>query len=149
MPLFQVEFSLLTPEENPAVYGYGLGTGVTQASELLGLPAATFPLNYNNARYDIAVFLWDLPTGISGTLEYSSDLFEPATIRHLVEDFICMLEFIAQQPHATLDQLVDKLRAVEAGRRTAVEEQYRASMSLGLASLRRGQPGQSGGSNSQ
>jgi hypothetical protein len=149
MPLFQVEFSLLTPEENPAVYGYGLGAGVTQATELLGLPAATFPLNYNNARYDIAAFLWDLPTGITGTLEYSSDLFEPATIRNLVEDFICVLEFIAQHPHATLDQLAHKLRTVEVGRKTAVEDQYRASMSLGLASLRRQQPGQSGGSNSQ
>jgi non-ribosomal peptide synthetase component F len=145
MPLFQVEFSLLTPEENPAMYGYGLGTGVTQASELLGLPATTFPLHYNNARYDIAVFLWDLPTGITGTLEYSSDLFEPATIRTLVEDFVLALKFVAEQPLATLDRLVSELTAVEASRRTEVEDRYRASMSSKLASLRRRKPGQSGG----
>jgi hypothetical protein len=149
MPLFQVEFSLLTPEENPAVYGYGLGAGVTQTSELLGMPATTFPVHYNNARYDIAVFLWDLPAGITGTLEYSSDLFEAATIRALVEDFVLALKFVAEQPGATLDRLVGELKAAAANRQSKVEDRYRASMRSGLASLRRGKSGQSGGSKSR
>jgi hypothetical protein len=146
MPLFQVQFSLLTPEENPALYGYGLGTGVIQASELLGMPATTFPVQYDNARYDIAAFLWDLPTGISGTLEYSSDLFEPTTMRYLVEDFVEALKFIAEQPDATLGQLVSELKAAEANRRAEVEAKYHASMRHRLASLRQRKTGRSGGS---
>ena len=64
-PLFQIQFSLLTPDHNPAVYGYGLGSGNIETLTLPGLTLTPVDVQYENARYDIAVFLWDMPQGYS------------------------------------------------------------------------------------
>ena len=54
-PLFTVQFSLLTPDHNPAVYGYGLDTGIAEPVDLPGLTVRPVPVHYDNARYDVAV----------------------------------------------------------------------------------------------
>jgi hypothetical protein len=136
-PLFQVEFSLLTPEVNPAVYGYGLGSGVAQTSELLGLVATTFPVRYDNARYDLAVFLWDMPDSISGVIEYRTDLFERETIDRMAEDFKTVLHIVAERPHVTLDELVSHLEDVSERRNVDAVEQYDQSLRRKLQSIRR------------
>ncbi len=136
-PLFQVQFSLLTPDHNPAVYGYGLSSGDIEKVDLGGLAMTPIDVHYDNARYDIAAFLWDMPEGIQGTIEYSSDLFDPDTIAHLVERFEKVLNSVVASPGANLDTFVDELDQLESVRKAATQKAFKSSMNKGLKSIKR------------
>jgi len=140
-PLFQIEFSLLTPDQNPAVYGYGLATGAIETLELPGLVMTPFPVQYENARYDVAVFLWDMPQGIHGTIEYSTDLFDDATIVQMVQRYEILLRAAAERPDATLDALVGPLDAVARESRATAEQSYDRSLKQKLKTLKRRRAG--------
>lgn len=136
-PLFQVQFSLLTPDHNPAVYGYGLEMGQIETVQLPGLVMSPVPIKFDNARYDIAIFLWDMPGGIEGTLEYSRDLFEPATMQRLVERYEAVLRAVIEKPAATLSDLVSGLREADSSAEKAAAQNLKESMQSKLKGLRR------------
>src|SRR5205085_8281334 len=57
------------------------------------------------AKFDLTLFMWQGPEGLAGSLEYATDLFDPATIDRLLGHFQTLLEGIAadpQQPAAAL-----------------------------------------------
>ncbi len=136
-PLFQVEFSLLTPDHNPAVYGYGLAAGMIETLSLPGLVMSPVEVQYENARYDVAVFLWDMPQGIQGTIEYSTDLFDDATIARLVERYEALLRAVAERPESTLAELVGLLEESERSAKSAAEKTHARSMKNKLKSIKR------------
>jgi hypothetical protein len=105
-PLFQVELTLLTPDQNPAVYGYGLSE-VRQSLTLPGLTVETLEVEGGVARFDMSIFIWDLPEALIGTVEYCTDLWESATIARLVERFASLLRRAVAHPEATLEALCD------------------------------------------
>ena len=57
------------------------------------------------AQFDLSLNLWEVPNGLNGFLEYSSDLFEAATIARMVEQFATLLAGIVAQPHVRLAAL--------------------------------------------
>lgn len=120
-PLYQVVFDLLTLDHNPAVYDYGLSVGAQETLEFAGLRLTSFDFEYNVSRFDLAVFIWDFPENLTGTFEYSADLFEPATIARLVEQFEILLRHIVADPDARLKTLVAILDR-EAQQRQAARE---------------------------
>lgn len=105
-PLFQVELTLLTPDQNPAVYGYGLSE-VRESLTLPGLTVETLAVEGGVARFDMSIFIWDLPEALAGTVEYCTDLFEPATIARLVERFEILLRRAVAHPESTLEALCE------------------------------------------
>lgn len=127
-PLYQIVFDLLTPDLNPAVYGYGLSAGVTETLELAGLKVTPLDVEYGIARFDLAVFIWDLPAGLQGAFEYSTDLFEPATIARLAENFASLLGFIVNAPDARLRALVEQLDATDRQQQKSSEKTYQAAV---------------------
>ena len=56
---------------------------------------------------DLGLWLMEVPGGLEGGLNYNVDLFEPATVRMLVERLLGLLERAAQSPAATLRELLD------------------------------------------
>jgi amino acid adenylation domain-containing protein len=50
------------------------------------------------ARYDLALLVFETANGLEGSLAYSSDLFEPETMRRLCAHYCVMLEAIANDP---------------------------------------------------
>lgn len=136
-PLFQIEFSLLTPDKNPAVFGYGLAMGSIETVELPGLVMTPVDVDYDNARYDIAVFLWDMPGGVHGTIEYSSDLFDAATMERLAQRYETLLRSVVERPEATLAELVGVLAEADRDAATAAEQSHEQSMKDKLKSIRR------------
>ena len=140
-PLFQVQFSLLTPDHNPAVYGYGLATRAIETLELPGLVMTPVAVQYDNARYDIAVFLWDMPQGIQGTIEYSTDLFEDATIARMVHRYETLLRFVVDRSDVSLAALVARLEEDDQETRTAAEETYERSAQQKLKAIKRRRSG--------
>ncbi|MFF0087440.1 condensation domain-containing protein [Streptomyces canus] len=90
-PLFQVSFALQnTPQEPPRLEGLEL--------ELLELDTST-------AKFDLLLSIAETGSGLRGTLEYSTALFDPGTIARFGEDFARLLRGIAADPETRLSQL--------------------------------------------
>ncbi|MEW5930969.1 MAG: amino acid adenylation domain-containing protein [Gemmatimonadota bacterium] len=111
-PLFQVLFEL-----------HNAGSG---AGPMPGLRVRDVPVESGVAKYDLAVGLQGGPGGLLGGLTYSTDLFERATARRLVEHLGRVLEQVAADPGLRtweVDLLgeAERRRVVEEWNRTAAE----------------------------
>jgi amino acid adenylation domain-containing protein len=71
-------------------------------------PTATLgslEIDQRTAVFDVTLHLLESSEGLSGQFEYSTDLFEAATIARLAEHFQTMLEGIVSNPDQRLSQL--------------------------------------------
>src|SRR5690349_18248453 len=91
-PLFQVSFQLFSAQLEGSTPGGPEG-------------APTIDLNRGMAIFDIAVNIWDGPDGLSGHVEYSTDLFEPATIARLIDHYRTLLKSVVAEPDARISTL--------------------------------------------
>src|SRR5262249_18762895 len=67
--------------------------------------SATIEINRGMAIFDIAVNIWEGPNGLGGHIEYSTDLFDAATIERLTGHFQVLLKSIVANPEARLATL--------------------------------------------
>ena len=90
-PLFQVSFQLFSTqtERGPAAE-----TGTT-----------TIEINRGMAIFDLAVNIWEGPDGLGGHIEYSTDLFDAATIARLAGHFRVLLKNVVANPDLRLSAL--------------------------------------------
>ncbi|MEL7244852.1 MAG: amino acid adenylation domain-containing protein, partial [Cyanobacteria bacterium J06573_2] len=91
MPLFQVKFDLQLATVKPL--------------ELNGLTVERDSYEQEFVKYELRLNLQDTETGISGQVEYSSDLFDEETISRLVEHFRVLLEGIVENPDCQIGYL--------------------------------------------
>ena len=90
-PLFQVLFVLHnTPQ---------------QALELPGLTVHPLEIDPGTARFDVTLEFWETPEGLRGRFEYSTDLFEAATIARMAGHLQTLLEGIVADPEQRLSRL--------------------------------------------
>ncbi|RKH10845.1 non-ribosomal peptide synthetase, partial [Corallococcus sp. CA041A] len=76
--------------------------------EALRVPGMAFqpiPLEGNSSRFDLALTLFEVPQGLTGFLEYSSDLFDASTAQRLMGHFGVLLSSLAAQPDARVSTL--------------------------------------------
>src|SRR5262249_55818640 len=107
-PLFQVNFRLVT---------------VPLLS--LKLPRLNTTIRFSNAvtsKFDLALELWLNADGFGGYFEYSTDLFEEATITAMASAFEQVLGAVLDQPDTPIDQLV-AVEQLGARRRSATQTQ--------------------------
>ncbi|KUO06366.1 non-ribosomal peptide synthetase [Streptomyces sp. DSM 15324] len=89
--------------------------------ELPGLEATVFQARTGTAKFDLFFSLVErktddgAPDGIEGAVEYSSDLYEPDTVRVLFERWVRLLAAVADAPNRPIAQ-VDVLTASERER---------------------------------
>ncbi len=96
-PLFQVKLVLQnTPLE---------------ARSLRDLEVALLDLHNQTAKFDLLLNLNEGPAGIAGTLEFDTDLYEPATIQRLLAGFCAVLTRVAARPDDRLAEIEEDLRA--------------------------------------
>jgi amino acid adenylation domain-containing protein/non-ribosomal peptide synthase protein (TIGR01720 family) len=57
------------------------------------------------AKFDLTWYLFDRGEHVEGTLEYSTDLFEPPTMERMVERFQELLRWLVERPHAPLAEV--------------------------------------------
>ncbi|MFA6231849.1 MAG: amino acid adenylation domain-containing protein [Rhodanobacter sp.] len=100
-PLFQVDFTF---ENLPQ-----------QQFELPELRMTRMDSPSVTTHLDMALFMRESPTGLQGTIEYATELFDHATIGRLVEQYVYVLEQVAARPEARLSEL-QLLRAEERQR---------------------------------
>ncbi len=113
-PIYQIVFSLNRTEAD-----VGLGGGIGS----FGLPGLeVFPeeVHTGTAKFDLTV---EVAIAKSGSLtvnaEYSADLWDAASVFHLVSQYLTLLEGIAAQPRARLSELP---LLTESERRQIIEE---------------------------
>jgi alpha-ketoglutarate-dependent taurine dioxygenase len=69
--------------------------------------------------FDLTLFIHHGPAGVSGDLEYNTDLFDAPTISRLLEDYTAILGRVAAEPEIRLTALRGLLRRKEGTRMTA------------------------------
>ncbi|MGN6279842.1 MAG: non-ribosomal peptide synthetase [Sphingomonas sp.] len=88
-PLFNTLFSI-----EPPVDPFPEGWDLTQMDVVVGA-----------AKYDLYLELDERPSGMDGRFLYSTELFDPATIRRMIAHWTRMLEGIAASPDTPLGRL--------------------------------------------
>jgi amino acid adenylation domain-containing protein len=90
-PLFQVAFALQNaPREH---------------LRLADLVLRPLPLENATAKFDLTLFLWEQAETLAGVLEYSTDLFEAATMERLAGRFQTLLTAMLREPERCLAEL--------------------------------------------
>ena len=62
-------------------------------------------LERQTATFDLTLEMVDTPRGLTGLFEYSTDLFDPATINRMIGHFQTLLAGIAANPNSLLSEL--------------------------------------------
>ena len=63
---------------------------------------ARSPLSGKSSKFDLNLSLWDGPNGVGGRLEYSSELFERATVSRMADHFQVLLAGLLADPDAPI-----------------------------------------------
>jgi amino acid adenylation domain-containing protein len=91
-PLFQVLFQLIKPHSDEKKGSTGRVTADLES----------VPFERGTAILDLSFHLWDSGSAIGGLIEYSTDLFETATIERLFNHFVGLLRELIAQPDRPL-----------------------------------------------
>jgi amino acid adenylation domain-containing protein len=76
-----------------------------QALVLPGVTADILEVDPGTARFDITLEFWETPEGLRSRFEYSTDLFEAATMSRMAGHLQTLLEGIVADPEQRLSQL--------------------------------------------
>ncbi len=70
-----------------------------------GLVMTPVKVDRGNSKFDLMLSLTEHPEGLAGSVEYASDLFEPATMARLCGHFLTLVESIVANPDAKVASL--------------------------------------------
>ncbi|MBD2095649.1 amino acid adenylation domain-containing protein [Trichocoleus sp. FACHB-591] len=115
-PLFQVKF-VLQNAPMPSL-------------SLADLNLEVLEVDRGTTKFDLLINLADTPEGIQGSLYYSTDLFEAASMTRLWERFEFALQYLVAQPESHLSDLVIALTEIDRA-------QHRRSQQQKLRQMRR------------
>ncbi len=73
--------------------------------EFGNLKVSSWDVDSGTSKFDLSLFIVEQNEGLRGTLEYSTELFEPATAARLVGHLCTLLEAAATDPHQRLSDL--------------------------------------------
>ena len=111
-PLFQVIFTLQD--------AFNLLAGPVQ---LDGVESTPVDVETGTAKVDLALFLGRTESGLRGSIEYATDLFEAATIRRMIGSFQTLLASIIADP----DRPVSRLALLDAAERERIVVHWNAT----------------------
>ncbi|HEX8118987.1 MAG TPA: condensation domain-containing protein, partial [Pyrinomonadaceae bacterium] len=111
-PLFQVLLGLFNPQR--------------QLLQAPGLSAEVIDVNIGTSKFDLSLYLYDEPEEVSGFIEYSTDLFDEATVKRLAEHFDVLLRAVVADPDRPISEVplmteAERRRELEEWNRTARE----------------------------
>ena len=90
-PIFQVMFVLQNEPLNPLV--------------MRGLTARLIPIHSGTSKYDLTISLEEKATGLSGYVEFNTDLFDEATIDRLIGHYQTLLSTLGANPKEKVSRL--------------------------------------------
>jgi amino acid adenylation domain-containing protein len=105
-PIFQVMFVF---QKAQRLAGEGLTPfalrGDGPRMELAGIPVESLALDLGVAQYDLTMMAAEADGRVVASLEYSTDLFDGATIERMLERFQALLEGVVARPEVAWDAL--------------------------------------------
>ncbi|RKH42398.1 amino acid adenylation domain-containing protein, partial [Corallococcus llansteffanensis] len=95
-------------------------------ARLPGMTLNPLELEGGTSKFDLSVFFMETADGLSGVLEYSTELFEAATVRRMADHLRVLLESVLDHPEAPVTRLsmldaTERRQVVEDRNRTAAE----------------------------
>ena len=123
LPLFQVWFML---QNAPMT-----------TLELPDLTLTPLDVHSGTTQFDLALFLSEIPEGLSGCFEYNTDLFEATTIARMVGHFQTLLGKIVAEPDIKLDALAESFAKAEKEQQTIKAKEFEASNLQMLKNIKR------------
>jgi alpha-ketoglutarate-dependent taurine dioxygenase len=115
-PLFQSKFVLQNAPMPPL--------------ELDGLTVSILEVDSGTTKFDLLLSIWETEQGLSGKLEYSTDLFNASTITRMLADYETILRTIVAQSNIKLTTLKEYLVAEDKQREASKREEYQQARSL-------------------
>ncbi|MEC4811965.1 MAG: amino acid adenylation domain-containing protein [Scytonema sp. PMC 1069.18] len=91
VPLYQVKFDLQLAQVEPL--------------ELSGLAVNSLVFDNKTAKFELRFNLLETERGLTGLVEYSTDLFDTTTVTHMIRHFQTLLEGIVANPQQRLSDL--------------------------------------------
>ncbi|RKH55730.1 non-ribosomal peptide synthetase, partial [Corallococcus llansteffanensis] len=76
-----------------------------EEAKLPGLVLKPVELSSGTSKFDVSVFFTEMPQGLSGAVEYSTELFEAGTIRRMVEHLRVLMEGVVAKPEEAVGRL--------------------------------------------
>jgi amino acid adenylation domain-containing protein len=73
--------------------------------QMSGLKAKTVEVESGTAKFELSLYLREIAEGLSGIIEYKTELFDPDTIKRFSDHFIRLLENVVADPHQQISQL--------------------------------------------
>ena len=70
-----------------------------------GLTVQSQPLPHNTAKFDLTMELQETEEGLSGSLEYATDLFLEETMQRLLDHWLLLLQGMVAQPQTAIHRL--------------------------------------------
>jgi non-ribosomal peptide synthetase component F len=87
-----------------------------------GVKLAFLKVSNQLAKFDLAIEFSDTPAGISGFVEYRTDLFDAETIERLLADLESILRTVTQNPDVALSSIELAVRPTASAAATATAE---------------------------
>ncbi len=97
--------------------------------ELTNLSLTSFPIKNDVSRFDLTLLFWEKGGGLEGLIEYNTDLFDAAFVMRLSELFERILQFVIEQPHASMAE-IERTMVVFEQERLREEASLRADNNL-------------------
>ncbi|MEU8046839.1 amino acid adenylation domain-containing protein [Micromonospora echinofusca] len=100
----------LSPERDLSVHPlfqvmFAYDDGQAAADRVLGAPAEPVEVDDDTAKFDLTLLCADGPDGLTGRIEYSTDLFDPPTVERLAGHFRALLAAAVAAPETRLREL--------------------------------------------
>ena len=95
------------------------------------------PLEFETgtAKFDLLLTVRDEEQGLACLLEYSTDLFDPATVARFLERYETLLGILAAQPDLRLDEAKAKLGEADREHLAAKQKELKESRRRKLREL--------------
>jgi len=122
-PLFQVKLVLQNAPIPPL--------------ELSSLTLSPMEVDQGTATFDLLLNLADTEQGLIGSLEYSTDLFDAASIARFLSHFETLLSRVVTQPEVRLDALKEVIAKTDKQQQIAKEEAYQQTIQQKLMNFKR------------
>jgi amino acid adenylation domain-containing protein len=104
-PLFDAFFTLQRFDAFRDLEGLFAGNADDQAIEIGGLRLAPYPLDQQEGQFDLALQMLEHDGVLHGVFKYSTDLFDEATVRDMVADYLALVAAVARDSEIALDDL--------------------------------------------
>ncbi len=110
-PLFQVMF--------------GLDNAPMPPLEPSGITLSPLKLNHEVSVFDLILYMMETEQGLVGSLRYSTDLFEQATITRMLKHFEILLHHVVTQPDVRLNILREMLAETDKQEQIIKQKEFR------------------------